>query len=138
MVNSRSPSESALSRATRSAHTVRPYDAFSTLHPPTIRPLRVSSAAPTLKPEKGAMARWRASRAAATSRSESLNDALKHGDELVPHAAGGLDHLFFGQRLRQDSGGHVRDAGNAEHLDAHVSRHDRLGHGRHPDGIGAH
>src|SRR5258708_6907509 len=33
IVKSRFPSESALSSATRSAQTVRPYDAFSTLHP---------------------------------------------------------------------------------------------------------
>src|SRR5437899_205289 len=67
IVNSRSPSERALSSATRSAQTVRPYDAFSTLQPEKIVPVRERSAAPTRKFEYGATANSRAARAAATS-----------------------------------------------------------------------
>ena len=50
-VNSRSPSLTALSAAVRSAHIQRPNEAFSTLHPWTTRPARVSSAAPTANSE---------------------------------------------------------------------------------------
>src|SRR5688572_12514146 len=109
------------------------------LQPVTILPLAVSSAAPTRKFEYVAMARVRASRAASTSRwtvaSESLKDALQERDELVPHAAGRLNHLFFSQRLREDAGRHVRDARNAQHLDAHVAGRDRFRHGRHADSV---
>ena len=49
--NFRCPSESALNIATRSAHTVNPYVAFSTLQPVMIVPSAASSAAPTLNPE---------------------------------------------------------------------------------------
>src|SRR5689334_6962383 len=99
MTKSRSPSESALRSATRSAQTVRPYDAFSTLQPPKTRPARVRSAAPTLKPEYGAMARSRAARAAVTraSLSEALNRPLQQRDELVPHAPRRLDDFFLRQ-----------------------------------------
>jgi hypothetical protein len=34
-----------------SAHNVRPYDAFSTLHPTTMRPSSTNAAAPTAKRE---------------------------------------------------------------------------------------
>jgi hypothetical protein len=40
-----------LNIATRSAHTVKPYVEFSTLHPVMIVPSAASSAAPTLNPE---------------------------------------------------------------------------------------
>jgi hypothetical protein len=50
------------------AHTVRPYEAFSTLQPLMTWPSEVSSAAPTLKLEYGATARVRASRAAVDER----------------------------------------------------------------------
>src|SRR5229473_2969661 len=52
----RSPSLIALNMAMRSAQTVRPYVAFSTLHPPKIRPEVRRSAAPTRKFEYGAWA----------------------------------------------------------------------------------
>src|SRR5687768_4398863 len=98
------------------------------LQPVMMSPLAVCSAAPTRKPEYGAIARSRASRAAATRRvtsaSETLKDALQQRDELVADAAGGLDHFFFGERLRQDACRHVRDTGNAQHLDAHVAGRD--------------
>ena len=53
------------------------------------------------------------------------------------HAARRLHHFVVIERLRQHAGGRVGDARDAEHLDAHVPRDDRLGHGRHADGIGA-
>ena len=49
----------------------------------------------------------------------------------LPHTAGRLDDFFLGQRLRQDAGRHVRDAGNAQHFDAHVPRDDGFGNRRH-------
>src|SRR5712692_8365710 len=52
----RSPSLMALKMATRSAQTVRPYVAFSTLQPPKILPEVARSAAPTRKFEYGACA----------------------------------------------------------------------------------
>src|SRR6266581_3682038 len=54
--NPRSPSLMALKIATRSAQTVRPYVAFSTLQPPKILPEVARSAAPTRKLEYGACA----------------------------------------------------------------------------------
>src|SRR3989442_14073478 len=54
--NPRLPSLIALKIATRSAQTVRPYVAFSTLQPPKIRPEVARSAAPTRKLENGACA----------------------------------------------------------------------------------
>jgi hypothetical protein len=50
-LNPRSPSDIALKIATRSAHTVKPYVAFSTLHPPKILPEVARNAAPTRKLE---------------------------------------------------------------------------------------
>src|SRR5262245_58685156 len=70
-VNWRNPSEIALKTATRSAKTVNPYVAFSTLQSATTRPSAVSSAAPTWNPEYRACACSRAARAMA-SRSVTL------------------------------------------------------------------
>src|SRR6202030_3503259 len=60
----RSPSLMALKMATRSAQTVRPYVAFSTLQPPKILPEVARRAAPTRKLEYGAWAFSRACLAA--------------------------------------------------------------------------
>ena len=43
----------------------------------------------------------------------------------------------YGARLGEHAGGHVGDAGQAKHFHAHLARHDRFGHRRHADGIGA-
>ena len=69
--------------------------------------------------------------------SESLNDALQQRAELAANATRDLHHLVVDERLRQDAGRHVGDARDAEHLDAHVSRDDGFGRGRHPDGVSA-
>src|SRR5687767_6777197 len=111
--NWRWPSEIALKTATRSAHIVSPYVAFSMLQPVTTWPSAVSSAAPTVKVEYGACAYSRALRAAAI-RSESLNDALEERDERAAHATRGFHDLVMHERLRQDAGGHVRDARDAK------------------------
>jgi hypothetical protein len=55
-----------------SAHSVTPKDAFSTLHPVTIRPPAASPAAPTRSREYGAYARAAASLAAARSPAHSM------------------------------------------------------------------
>src|SRR5713226_9864145 len=68
----RSPSLMALKMATRSAQTVRPYVAFSTLQPPKILPEVARSAAPTRKLEYGACAFSRACLAAEIKMSFSL------------------------------------------------------------------
>src|ERR1043165_7757490 len=72
--NRRSPSEIALTMATRSAQIVRPYVAFSTLQPVMIRPSGVWRAAPTLNPEYGACAFSRTLRAASTRALVSIID----------------------------------------------------------------
>src|SRR6267142_1512238 len=68
----RSPSLMALKMAMRSAQTVRPYVAFSTLQPPKILPDVARRAAPTLKLEYGAWALSRACLAAPIRWSYSL------------------------------------------------------------------
>src|SRR5688572_7005842 len=112
-----------------------------------MRPSLVSSAAPTLKPEKSATACSRAARAAATSLStaalaevdfsEAANDALEQTDELALHLLRGFHHFGVMQRFGKHARGGVGDARETEDLEAHVAGRDRLGHRRHPDGVGA-
>src|SRR5689334_4461937 len=120
-VNVRWPSDKALNIATRSAHTVRPYVAFSMLQPVITWPSAVSSAAPTLKCEKSACACSLARLAASINASLVISITLTlgsgdHGfqqrDELGSHAARGFHHFVVIERRRQHTGGHVRDAGN--------------------------
>src|SRR5262249_18376808 len=61
------PLASSALTSPHSAHSVSPYDAFSTLQPVSIRPSSVRPAAPTWKFEYGAYAWPAASRAAARS-----------------------------------------------------------------------
>src|SRR5882724_12953687 len=68
----RSPSLIPLKMAMRSAQTVRPYVAFSTLQPPKTRPELARTAAPTRKLEKGAWAFSRACLAASIKESFSV------------------------------------------------------------------
>src|SRR5687767_10301151 len=96
-----------------------------------------SSAAPTLNPEYRARACSRAARAAATSASEAANDALEQADELATHPLGDGHDVVVVERRVDDTGGRVRDARDAEHFEAHLPGHDRLGRGRHADRIGA-
>src|SRR5687767_11982535 len=117
------------------------------LQPEMIAPFAVSTAAPTLKPEKSATACSRAARAAATSlsteasaaadASEPANDALQQRDELPFHLLRGLHHFRMMQRLREDAGRGIRDARDAQHFDAHVARRNGFRHRRHADRIGA-
>src|SRR5437660_971953 len=73
--NPRSPSLIALKIATRSAQTVSPYVAFSTLQPPKILPDVARSAAPTRKLEYAACAFSRDCFAAAINASYSLTQS---------------------------------------------------------------
>ncbi len=57
--NSLSPALTAANAAVRSAHTVSPYEAFSTFAPACTLLRFVRMAAPTLYFEYGAWARWR-------------------------------------------------------------------------------
>src|SRR6187402_3458539 len=107
------------------------------LQPVMMMPSAVSSAAPTLNFEKSAIACSRARRAAPMSRSESLNDLLQQGDELSTDPACRVHDLVVIERLRQDTRGHVGDARDAEHLDAHVPGNDRLRDRRHADRVAA-
>src|ERR1041385_5459598 len=68
---------------------------------------------------------------------DPLQDPLQQRHELRAHAARRLDHFLFGQRLRKHARGHVRDARDAKHVDAHMPRGDRFGDGGHADGVGA-
>jgi len=74
--NPRSPSEIALKTATRSAHRVKPYVAFSTLQPVKICPDLARTAAPTRKLEYGACACSRAVRAAAINFSQPASEEM--------------------------------------------------------------
>src|SRR2546425_4980863 len=69
--------------------------------------------------------------------SDPANDALQQRDELSAHAPRGFHDLGVIERLRQDARGHVRDARDAQYIDAHVPRDDRLGNRRHPYRVGA-
>src|SRR3954465_4267519 len=69
--------------------------------------------------------------------SDSGNDLLQQGDELAADPPRCLHDLVVIERLRQHAGGHVGDARDAEHAQAHVPRRDRFGHCRHADRIGA-
>src|SRR4029450_1017737 len=103
-----------------------------------IAPSAVSRAAPTLNPENAACAFSRA-RLAASMReagSETLNDTLQQRDELTTDTTCRLQDLGMVEWLGQYPGGHVGDARDPENLDPHVSRSDRFGDRRHPDGIG--
>jgi hypothetical protein len=125
--NFRSPSLIALKIATRSAHTVNPYVAFSTFEPPNIFPEAVRNAAPTLNLENGACAFSRAALAAETNESNSDNayppisercrDVRNHRAqqcyELIVYPFGRRQHFFMFQRLIQDSSCGVGDAGNS-------------------------
>src|SRR6267378_1045830 len=110
----RSPSLIALKMAMRSAQTVRPYVAFSTLQPPKILPEVARSAAPTRKLEYGACAFSRACFAAEIKMSFSptlwpprraSNDSLngfgnpwnqrfQQSNELPFYTLGRLEHFL--------------------------------------------
>src|SRR5215467_108703 len=79
--NPRSPSLIALKIATRSAQTVSPYVAFSTLQPPKIRPDVARNAAPTRKLENAACAFSRDCLAAAINASYSLKQSPPQSSE---------------------------------------------------------
>jgi hypothetical protein len=65
-----------------SAHSVTPYEAFSTLQPRTIRPSSTSAAAPTGKREYGAYAPCIASVAAARSDAQSMSMTHPHSIQI--------------------------------------------------------
>src|SRR5690242_19740380 len=98
------------------------------LQPVMISPVSVSSAAPTLKPEKSDTACARAARAAVTSlsaealaeadASEPANDPLEQRDELPLHLLRRLHHFRMMQRLGKHTSGGIGDARDAEDFDA--------------------
>src|SRR5439155_24190226 len=138
----RSPSLIAVKMAMRSAQTVRPYVAFSTLQPPKILPEVARSAAPTRKFEYGAWAFSLACLAASIrvsfwpTYSPSIDKATQHyscnrfrnarnhrfqqADKLALYALRRFEHFDVVEWLIQDACGRVRHAGNAEHAQAAV------------------
>jgi hypothetical protein len=111
--------------------------------PVATTPSAVSRAAPTAKFENGA----RRSAAGSTAASHqhrfrdhqiSRHQTGEERDELVADAGRRGQHFLVHERLGQHARRHVGDARDAGDLDAHVPRHDRLGHGGHPDRVGAH
>ena len=56
------------------------------------------------------------------------DDLFEQSDELPAHTPRRLHHLVVMQRLRQHASRHVRDARDAEHLDAHVPRRNGFRH----------
>src|SRR5205085_9734529 len=51
------------------------------------------------------------------------------------HTLSCLHHFLMINRLVTDARSHVRDTGNSEHLETHVSRDDRFRHRTHPHRI---
>src|SRR5215203_4596510 len=115
------------------------------LQPVMISSVSVSSAAPTLKPEKSATACWRAPRAAATSlrveasarASEPGNDPLEQRDELSLYLLRRLHHFRMMERFRKHARRGVGNARDAQHFEPHVARDDCFRRGRHPDRVSA-
>src|ERR1044071_9085730 len=68
---------------------------------------------------------------------EAANDALQQRNELPADALRGVHDLGVIERLRQHAGRHVRDARDAEHLEAHMSRNDGFRYRRHAHGVRA-
>src|SRR5579864_6379895 len=133
--NPRSPSEIALKMATRSAHSVNPYVAFSTLQPLNILPDLARTAAPTRKLEYGAWACSRAVLAAAISESCSLishvlvhprNHGAQQRNKVRLHALARLEHFLRRNGLVENSRGHVRDARYPQDANSHVRSGDHF------------
>src|SRR4051812_16711504 len=142
--NLREPSDMALNTATRSAHIVRPYVAFSMLQPVCVNPAASSSAAPTLKSENTAWACSRASNAACRRPSkalpldlESRQHGLQQAHECLPYLAARLEHFLVIDFLIQNSGRHVCHARDCQHLHSHVTGDDRFRNRRHSHEVGA-
>src|SRR5712664_3172669 len=153
----RSPSLIALKMAMRSAQTVRPYVAFSTLQPPKILPEVARSAAPTRKFEYGACAFSLACLAAEIRIScsftlmppgtpqnilrnrlrNSRDDRFQQADELPFHALCCLQHFQVVERLIQNSRRRICHAGDAEHANAAMPRGDHFRNRGHTHQIGA-
>jgi len=72
-------------------------------------------------------------RAALDARKQSGNQSEK----TLLDALRRLHHFPVRQRLRQNAGGHVADAGNARHFEPRVARRDHFGHRAHADRVRA-
>src|SRR5690606_19721934 len=136
----RIPRATAENTATRSAQTVRPYEAFSTLHPVATAPSTESTAAPTRNREYGAYATRSAARASSTRRSYSRSRSMvvapdprqaagEAGQDLVgdrPRQGRHLVHRDLLRTVPPDQGRDVADpypARRADVHDGHVHRH---------------
>src|SRR3954463_10710881 len=88
-----------------SAHSVTPYDAFSTLQPTTTRPSSTRAAAPTGNSEYGAYARCMTAVAAPRSASQSISTSALHvghtGRGGAAHAADETGHGEDRQQVRE-------------------------------------
>src|SRR5579859_1872696 len=105
----RTPADIAAPSATRSAHIVKPSDAFSTFAPVNVRPSADNTAAPTWNCEYGAYAFMRASHACIASVSSCGSSSL--GTRFLPTVltAGGVDARLL------DSNGQKPPAGSLFH-----------------------
>src|SRR5277367_2916613 len=150
----RSPSETALKIATRSAQQVRPSVAFSILHPAKMRPDLARTAAPTRKLEMGAQAFWNACVAAVTNasyslmyfslsfpllgiRSDARQDGAQQRDELAFHSLAGFQYFLVVEHLIENARSHIGDAGDSEDANSHVARGQRFRNRGHADQIGS-
>jgi hypothetical protein len=108
VVSSRAPAATAAATAFRSAHTDRPYEAFSTLQPTKTRPSAARTAAPTANPEYGAHAFSRTRLAApislATASSSTRIGAHYRRPRLADQGSGRLARArcYFRGRARTE------------------------------------
>jgi hypothetical protein len=76
-------------------------------------------------------------RSSAISRVDARQDGAQEGFEAGLDALAGFHHFLVRERLVENSGGHVGDAGDGEHFDSHVARGDHFEGRRHADQVGA-
>ena len=140
------PAATAAATALRSAQTVRPYDAFSTLQPTWMRPRSSTHGGADAEPR---VRRVGAQPDRARRRHQPL--PLRRRDHVgsaatmatisrpsasAPAARGARD-VLVAQRPGADARGRVGDQRQAQHGEAGVARRDHLVHRRHPDQPGA-
>src|SRR5271170_4359251 len=74
---------------------------------------------------------------AALSLNRHSHEGSEKLNELLLHVKSSLEYLVVVERLALESGGEVRDAGDAQHLDSHMPGDDYLVDGRHTHEVGA-
>jgi hypothetical protein len=68
---------------------------------------------------------------------DARQDSAEQGFEAGLDALAGFHHFLVGERLIDDSGGHVGDAGDGQDFDLHVARGDYFEGRGHADEVGS-